>query len=199
MESLFAGLPMPLRIKPARPMTDEELMRFCEQHDELAVEREPNGDLTVMTPAGSGSSFRNSELCGELRNWAQADDRGIVFESSAGFTLPDGSVRAADAAWLSRGKWNALTPEQRESYAPVCPEFIVELRSKTDTLGTLQQKMDQWIANGAELGWLIDPFEKTVHIYRPGNTPKLLDHISQVAGEGPVAGFILPLDRIFTR
>src|SRR6187402_669698 len=199
MESLFAGLPMPLRIKPARPMTDEELMRFCEQHDELAVEREPNGDLTVMTPAGSGSSFRNSELCGELSNWAQEDGRGLVFESSAGFTLPDGSVRAADAAWLSLRRWNALTPEQKESYAPACPEFIVELRSKTDSLSALQQKMEQWIANGAELGWLIDPFEKAIHLYRPGRTPEILDKISLVSGEGPVAGFVLPLDRIFAR
>ncbi|ADV81215.1 Uma2 family endonuclease [Terriglobus saanensis] len=199
MESLFAGLPMPLRIKPARPMTDEELMRFCEQHDELAVEREPNGDLIFMTPTGLEGSNRNIALSRALDEWAEEDGRGLAFDSSAGVTLPDLSVRSADAAWISHRKLNALSLDDRKRFAHVCPEFVVELRSETDSLSVLQQKMEQWIANGAELGWLIDPFEKAIHLYRPGYPPEILKEISQVSGEGPVAGFIMPLDRIFTR
>lgn len=198
MESTFAGLPLPLRIRTARPMTDDELMRFSADHKgEIDIEREPNGELSFMTPAGIETSRRNSALARHLDQWAEEDGRGIVIESNGGVTLPDGSMRAPDAAWISNRRYDALSPEARERYAAVVPEFVVELVSPSDRLPIVQAKMSEWMKNGVELGWIIDPFEKTVHIYRQGSEPETLTHISQVTGEGSVAGFVLPLDRIF--
>ena len=198
MEFALTGLPLPLRFRCAVPMTDDELLLFCAKNDFLAIERDANGDILVMTPSGTETSGSNSEINLELGLWNRRAGHGKVFDSNGGFTLPDGSMRAPDAAWLSIEKWNALTPKDRKRFAPVCPQFVIELRSPTDSLRELQAKMEMWIRNGAELAWLIDPVEKAVTIYRPGQQPERLDTLSQVSGEGPVAGFVLPLDRIFT-
>ena len=198
MEFALTGLSLPLRIRPAVPMTDDELMAFCAKNDFYAIEREPDGELLVMTPAGSGTGRRNTSIIRHLDEWAENDGRGIAFDSNTGFTLPDGSMRSPDAAWLPQATWDALSPQDRARFAPVCPQFVIELRSPSDSLAELQAKMEMWIRNGALLAWLIDPQEKAVTIYRPGQKPERLDTISQVSGEGPVAGFVLPLDRVFT-
>ncbi len=130
--------------------------------------------------------------------WNRREGRGIVTESNGGFTLPDGSVRAPDAAWIAAARFNAIPAEKCKRFARITPDFVIELRSLTGSRPDLEQKMEMWMRNGVTLAWLIDPEERTGTIYRPGQAPEKLDSISHVSGEGPVAGFVLPLDRIFT-
>jgi Uma2 family endonuclease len=151
----------------------------------------------VMTPAGSKTSIMNSRITRLLDEWAEADGRGIAFDSNGGFSLPDGSMRAADAAWVTRSRWDALTDAEQSRYAPLCPDFIIELRSPSDRLPELEKKMEQWIANGVQLGWLIDPENKTVTIYRSGEQPEFLAHPTSIQGSGIVAGFELVMARIW--
>ena len=187
----------PVRIRFDRPMTDDELMRFCAENDDLRVERDANGELIVMSPAGGGSSSRNARLSRQLGNWAEETGAGNTFDSSSGFRLPDGSMRSPDAALIAWPRWNALTEKQQEEFPPICPEFVIELRSPSDRLTPLQEKMRLWIANGAELAWLVDPSRKVVEIYRPGREAEVVEGGSVVEGEGPVVGFVLELGRIW--
>lgn len=178
-------------------MTDEELLAFCAAHEPARVERQANGELILMSPTFSEGGGIEGEVGGELYVWARADRRGKYFGSSAGFTLPDTSVRAADAAWVSWTQWNALTAEQRNSFAPICPEFVIEVRSASDRLATLREKMEMWTANGAELAWLIDPERRVVEVYRPGEGAEVFEDPSSVRGSGPVAGFELVMGRVW--
>jgi len=188
---------LPIRISQDRPITDEELMRLSAENEMLRLERDANGELIVMSATWTEGAGRESDVGTELAIWARADGRGRYYGSNAGFTLPDTSVRAADAHWVSWARWNALTPEQRRGFARICPEFVIEVRSETDRLRPLQKKMEMWIANGAEAGWLIDPIEKAVTIYRPGEQPEHLAHPTSVQGTGPIAGFELVMSRIW--
>jgi len=197
MSSSLAELPLPLRVRTMAPLTDDELLRFCAAHDELRIERDANGELIVMSPAGSESGGKNSDITTDLTIWARGDGRGKVFDSSAGFVLSDGSIRAADAAWIAYPRWNALTKKEQRGYAPICPDFIIELRSPSDVLAELEAKMEMWIANGVQLGWLIDPSRRAVGIYRPGQPTRLLENPETVHGEGPVDGLALPLAEIW--
>ena len=151
----------------------------------------------MMSLAGMGTGRRNSRVSRLLDTWAELDDRGDAYDSSTGFKMPNGAIRSADASWLSHRKAQSVPVEHRESFAAVCPEFVIELRCPSDSLSQQQKKMQEWIQNGAELGWLVDPQRRAVTIYRPGHEPEYLDNISQITGEGPVEGFVLPLDRIF--
>ena len=187
----------PVRLRFARPMTDEELMRFCAENEPMRVEREANGELIVMSPNGSEGGGIETDVATELNIWARGDGRGKVFGSNAGFTLPDGSVRAADAHWVSWPRWNALSEADRKRFAPLCPEFVIEIRSASDRLPELQDKMRMWMSNGAELAWLIDPSRKAVEVYRPGRAAEVLEGGSAVEGDGPVAGFVLELGRVW--
>ena len=188
---------LPIRLIPERPLSDEELMRFCAANETLRVEREPNGEILVMTPAGFGTGKINGRITRCLVEWADADGRGAVTDSNGGYTLPDGSMRAPDAAWVRNDRWQALSEEDQSRFAPICPDFVIELRSPSDRLPDLQAKMEQWIANGAEVAWLIDPIEKAVTIYRPGDEPAVLTHPTSVQGTGPIAGFELVMSRIW--
>ncbi len=178
-------------------MTDDELMRFCAANDALRVERDANGEILVMTPAGSRTSKMNLRIGRLLDEWAEADGRGVAFDSNGGFTLPDGSMRAADAAWIALPRWNALSDTDQSRFAPICPDFVIELRSPSDSLPELQQKMEQWIINGAQLAWLIDPIEQEVSVYRPGHNPEVHRHPTSIQGEGVMAGFELVMARIW--
>jgi Uma2 family endonuclease len=193
----FSEDAMPVRISFERPLSDEALMRFSAANEWLRVERDVNGELIVMSPVGSEGSATELDVAVELALWARRDVRGKAFGSTAGFTMPDTSVRAADAAWVSFLRWNALTREEQQGYAPICPEFVIEVRSKSDRLKILQAKMEMWIANGAEVAWLIDPQRKVVEIYRPGDSPEVLHEPSSVQGTGPVAGFELVMARVW--
>ena len=198
MEFSIAAIDLPIRIRPQRQMSDEELLRFCAANELLRIEREPNGELSVMSPSGTGTGLSNAYLTYQLVKWADEDGRGTAFDSNTGFTLSDGSVRSPDASWTTWAKWNSLSEEQQKGYAPLCPEFIVELRSPSDPLPALQDKMTHWLRNGAELAWLIDPERQTVEVYRPGaETPDVLPGVTAVYGEGPVAGFVLEMSRIW--
>jgi len=188
---------LPLRLRYEHPVTDEELLRFCAANELLRVERDANGDIIVMTPTFFENGGVEGDVFGELRNWALEDGRGKAYGPSTGMTLPDGSMRAPDASWVSWQRVNALTPEQRKSFAPVCPEFVIEVRSEKDRLKPLQEKMQTWLANGVELAWLVDPSRKAVEIYRPGREVEVVEGGSAVEGEGPVAGFVLELGRIW--
>lgn len=197
MPFALSNLELPVRLRFERPMTDEELMRFCAENEPMRVEREANGELIVMSPSGSEGGGIETDVATELNIWARRDGRGKVFGSNAGFHLPDGSVRAADAHWVSWQKWNALSEADRKRFAPLCPEFVIEIRSASDRLPELQAKMGMWLANGAELAWLIDPSRKAVEVYRPGREVEVLEGGSAVEGDGPVAGFVLELGRIW--
>ncbi len=190
-------LQLPVRLRTGRPMTDYELMRFSRVNEPLRIEQEGNGDLVIMSPTGLEGSGANAELTADLMIWARGDGRGKVFDSNAGFRLPDGSVRAPDGAWVSWGRWNALTREQQKRFAPLCPEFVIELRSENDGLRDLRAKMDMWLSQGAELAWLIDPERKVVEIYRPGRKTELIEGASAIYGDGPLGGFVLELGRIW--
>lgn len=187
---LFLG---PLRDK----MTDDEFFEFCQANRNLRIERTSEGDLIVMSPAGGRSGNRNIKLSARLANWAEADGTGEAFDSSTGFILPNGAERAPDAAWVSKTRWDRLTAQEQEGFPPLCPDFVVELRSPSDDLKRLQAKMEEYLANGAQLGWLIDPLEKTVHIYRPGEAVRRLDDPESVSGEPVLRGFVLRLGQVW--
>lgn len=191
------SLHFPVVLRPCRPLTDDELLEFCAANDSLRIERTPAGELIVMTPAGGKTSNREGYLSRELDLWTERDGRGIAFNANGGFSLPDGSVRAGDAAWLSLEKWNSLTPAQRDRFVPFCPEFVVELRSPSDSIRDLESKMADWIANGVQLAWLIDPERKLALIYRPGREPETLLQPEAVCGEGLVDGFVLKMQRFW--
>ncbi len=188
---------LPIRISQDRPVTDEELMRLSAENEPMRFERDANGEVIVMTPTGTGGGRIESRVYLELGIWARADGRGEAAGSNTGFKLPDSSVRAADAAWMSLSRWDALDAEELKRFARACPEFVIEVRSESDRLAPLQEKMKMWIANGAEVAWLIDPIEKAVTIYRPGGQPEHLTHPTSVQGTGPIAGFELVMSRIW--
>jgi Uma2 family endonuclease len=163
----------------------------------MRFERDANGELIVMSPTGTGGGRIESRVYLALGNWAVADGRGEAYGPTTGFKLPDNSVRAADAAWMSSLRWDALDAEELKRFARACPEFVIEIRSESDRLAPLQEKMQMWIDNGAEVAWLIDPIEKAVTIYRPGDEPEHLAHPTSVQGTGPIARFELVMARIW--
>ncbi len=188
---------LPIRLRFDNPVTNEDLLRFCAENESLRVERTANGELIVMSPTWSNTSNKNGYISYHLFKWAEETNSGMAFESNGGFTLPDSSVLSADAAWISWETWNALSSERQAGYARVCPQFLIELRSSSDRLVDVREKMRLWIANGAELAWLIDPSRKVVEIYRPGQAVEVQEGHTAVYGKGPVGGFVLELARIW--
>ena len=187
----------PVRLRFERPVTDEELMQFCAANEMVRVERDANGELILMSPTGTGTGRTNSELNLQLALWARETNSGATFDSNAGFTLPDGSMRSPDAAWIAWPQWNALSKEEQEGFAPICPEFVIELRSPSDGLAELQAKMRLWVANGAQVAWLVDPSRTVVEVYRGGREVEVVEGGSVVEGDGVVAGFVLELGRVW--
>ncbi|HEX4154758.1 MAG TPA: Uma2 family endonuclease [Acidobacteriaceae bacterium] len=198
MPLTLEAVEFPITIRPAHPVSDEELLRFGAANKGLRFEREKTGELVIMTPTGNRTGMKNMHISRALGNWTDEDGRGYAFDSSTGFSLPDGSMRSPDAAWVQRSRWDGLTEEQQDGFSPVCPEFVIELRSRSDNLDDLRAKMGDWIANGAELAWLVDPERKAVEVYRPGRAPEIQEGHSAVYGEGPVGGFVLELARIWS-
>ena len=150
-----------------------------------------------MPPTGSWTGHRNTKLTQRLANWADKDGTGIVFDSSTLFKLPNGAKRSPDASWIRRERYDQLTEEEKEGFSPICPDFVIELRSRTDRLTTLQEKMAEYIENGAQLGWLIDPINKRVFIYRPEQPIECLDQPESLSGESVLIGFTLNLREIW--
>ena len=197
MNFSLAELALPVRLRPEVPLTDDELLRFCAANDDLRIERNKDGELIVMTPAGGETGDKNSDIIADLKIWTRQDGRGRSFDSNTGFTLPDGSMRSPDAAWIELSRWNRLSREDRQRFVPLAPDFVIELRSPSDSIAELKAKMEQWIANGAQLAWLIDPLEQEVSVYRPGESPEVHHHPTTVQGDGLVAGFELVMTRIW--
>jgi Uma2 family endonuclease len=183
-------------VQPQRRLSDADFERFCAQYPELRIEMTKEGDMIIMMPVVSEGGGRNFILSGRFFNWVESDDTGVGFDSSTGFTLPNGAKRSPDVSWIRRERWEALSEQQKNEFAPICPDFVVELRSKSDRLVTLKAKLEEYLANGAQLGWLIDPLEKKVYIYRPAAPVEVLDNPAQISGEPFLKGFSLKLSGI---
>jgi Uma2 family endonuclease len=151
----------------------------------------------VMPPAGSRTGHRNSNLTQQLGTWAKKDNTGMAFDSSAGFTLPNEAVLSPDVSWVRRERWDALKEDEQEGFAPLCPDFVIELRSHWNTLKAQQQKMQEYLDNGTQLGWLIDPGERRVYIYRPGEQVEVLTDLAMVSAEPVLKGFVLHLAELW--
>lgn len=200
MTTLFIqpqSVPLKVNLPSIKSMSVEQFYEFCQANRDLRIERTASGDVIVMPPAFSDTGNRNFKIAVQLGNWAEQDGTGETFDSSAGFTLPNGAIRSPDASWIKLERWNALTEEQKASFAPICPDFVIELRSKSDTLSSLQNKMQEYIANGASIGWLIDRKNRKVYIYRPNQEPEILDNPETVSGDLELPGFVLPMVKIW--
>ena len=182
---------------PGREMSEEQYLAFCRINSDLRVERTAEGEIVIMPPAGGEGAYRSGKAFGQLDQWAEADGRGKAFDSSVEFLLPDGSALSPDASWVSNESLRRLSWEQRREFLRLSPEFLIEVMSPSDRLKTAKEKMEQWIANGAQLGWLIDGDHETVSVYRKGRPVKTHRHIQELAGEGPVKGFVLKLGSIW--
>lgn len=178
-------------------LSDDELFELCACNPELRIERTAKGDLVVMTPAGGATGHRNLEITSALAAWARKDETGVGFDSSTGFVLPSGAMRAPDAAWVLRSRLEPLTSEEKEKFLPLCPDFVVELRSPSDDLPALQEKMEEYRENGARLGWLVDPRERSVYVYRPGQKVEVLRDPGEVFGDPELPGFVLDLEPVW--
>ena len=191
-------LPLVLRLAPVIDMSEQQFFAFCQLNRDLRIERTCQGDLVIMPPTGSETGNINFKLTGAFCTWVDADGTGIGFDSSAGFTLPNGAKRSPDVAWVTRARWEALSQQQREEFAPLCPDFVLELRSPSDALAYVQAKMREYLDNGAQLGWLIDPIEKKVYIYRPQAAVECLDNPQTVSGDPVLPGFVLDVRKLWS-
>jgi Uma2 family endonuclease len=186
-----------IHVSMRRRVTGSEYSAFCAANRDLRIERSAEGDLVIMPPAPSQTGNQNAELSAQLHIWANRNGTGVAFDSSAGFDLPDGSNRSPDASWILKSRIEALRPEQREAYMEICPDFVVELRSSSDRLRDVQTKMEEYLACGAQLGWLIDPMERKVWVYRPNSEVEILEEPSTVTVGSLMPGFVLELDPIW--
>ncbi|HEY9876941.1 MAG TPA: Uma2 family endonuclease [Leptolyngbyaceae cyanobacterium] len=189
--------PLTVNFPAIASMTQAQFYDFCQANRDLRIERTATGEVVIMPPAFSDTGNRNLKIAQQLANWADEDGTGETFDSSAGFTLPNGATRSPDAAWIKLERWNALTDEQKASFAPICPDFVVELRSASDTLASLQAKMQEYVENGVVLGWLIDRKNRTIYVYRPGKAPVILENPETVSGDPELPKFCLRMAKIW--
>lgn len=189
--------PLVLRLRPVIELTRDRLLELSSLNKDLQLELTAKGELVVMPPEGTETGGRNQELAGQLWIWTKQDGTGVAFGSSTGFTLPNGAVRSPDASWVKRSRIEALTDEQFRKYAPLCPDFVIELRSPSDSLRVTQDKMREYVENGAKLGWLIDPDRRVVHVYRPDAPVQILENPVSVSGDPTLPGFALDLREVW--
>ncbi len=189
--------PIVLHTNPVLKMGEEQFFEFCRLNRDLRIERTAEGDLEVMPPTGGETGSRNAMLVHLLIAWTLQNGTGVAFDSSTGFRLPNGATRSPDAAWVKRERLVDLTAEQKQKFLPLCPDFVIELRSPTDSLTLLQDKMREYVENGVRLGWLIDPSERRVHVYRPGSEVERLEGASSLSGEPELSGFALDLRKLW--
>jgi Uma2 family endonuclease len=179
-------------------VTQEQFLALAAVNRDLKLERTAQGELIVNPPTGWETGAYNWSISGELYLWwRNSGERGLAFDSSTGFILPNGATRSADASWVSQEHWQALTPEQKATFANICPDFVVELRSSSDRIESLQGKMREYIDNGALLGWLLDPQQRQAEIYRPGLEVEVLENPTKLSGEEMLPGFVLDLRRVW--
>lgn len=193
----LSSLAAPVLIRPAVPLTDEELIRFSEVNKPYRFERNKYGEIVMMTPVGGIGGTHEGWVFSSLINWNETAQTGIAFGPNTGFNLPDGSCLSPDAAWVSLARWNALTPAEQASFPPLCPEFVIEVRSRSDSRRMVEEKMQLWLDNGAQLAWLVDPIDANVTIYIPGEAARKLERPESVEAGDPVAGFVLRAERLW--
>lgn len=191
------SIPLTVNLPSIATMNHEQFYEFCQANQDLRIERTATGEVIIMPPAFSDTGNRNFNLAVQLGSWAEQDGTGVGFDSSTGFTLPNGATRSPDASWIKCDRWNALTEEQKASFAPICPDFVIELRSSSDTLTGLQAKMQEYIDNGTLLGFLIDRKNRTVHLYRPNQRPEILNDPASVSADSELPGFVLQMAKIW--
>lgn len=183
-----------LKMPATAPLTSDQFYDLCRANPDWKLERTAQGDLVVMAPTGGETGFRNADLLIRLGIWNEQTQLGLVFGSSTGFHLPNGSDRSPDVAWGQQARWDALTPQQREQFPPLAPGFVIKLMSPTDNLADAQAKMQEYLDNGVQLGWLFNRKAKQVEIYRAGQAKAVLQQPDQLSGEPTLPGFTLKLD-----
>lgn len=191
------NLPIVLRLSPVIDMTEDEFLAFCEQNHEARIERTAEGELEIMPPAGMYTGSKELDIAAQLRYWARRDGSGTAFGPSAGFTLPNGAVRSPDASWITKSRLAELTIEDKRRFGHICPDFVIELRSRSDRLSVLRAKMDEYIQNGARLGWLIDPLGRRVYVYRLNSEVQILENPETVSADPELPGFTLELEDVW--
>jgi Uma2 family endonuclease len=186
-----------LHLRPVIELTDDQLYELCQINQELWIERTAEGDLVIMPPEGGETNNRTITLVTSLTQWAGQDGTGVTFGSSGGFMLPNGAMRAPDAAWVLRSRLASLTSEQKQKFLPLCPDFVAEIRSPSDRLSTVQAKMQEYLDNGARLGWLFDPSNRVVYVYQPNQPVERLENPATISGDPVLPGFVLDLQLIW--
>ncbi|MGY2793418.1 Uma2 family endonuclease [Thermostichus sp. MS-CIW-37] len=187
-----------LNLSPLITLSRADFIRLCAANPELKLERTAQGELVIMSPTGGETGNLNFEIAGEVYVWNRQSGRGKSFDSSTGFSLPSGSDRSPDLAWIPIEKWEALDPSVRQGFLPLCPDFVVEILSPTDSWIQTQAKMQEYMDNGCRLGWLLDPKAKRVMIYRQGQAPQLVEDPETLSGEDVLPGFTLPIRKIWS-
>ena len=182
---------------PSLRLGEDQFFDFCQANRELRIERTAEGDCEIMAPTGGATGWRNSRLVTQLTIWADLDGSGVVFDSSTGFVLPNGAIRSPDASWVKKSRLEVLTSKQKKQFLPLCPDFVIELRSPSDSTNDLQDKMQEYIGNGVRLGWLIDPETQRVYVYQANQPALKLDSPLSVTADQVVTGFKLELAKIW--
>ena len=197
-DKVEAGIaPFMVKLDPVIKLTEGQFAEFCAMNDDLRIELTAEGLIEIMPPAFGITSSKNSIIAIQLGNWTLQDGNGVSFDSSGGFTLPNSAVRSPDASWVSNARYDLLSSEEKNSFTPLCPDFVVELRPSSDRLSVLQAKMDEYMANGAQLGWLLDPLQRQAHVYRPNAEPEILDNPNTISADPELPGFTLDLKPIW--
>lgn len=195
---LADGPPLTVQLEPVIHLTREEFFELSRINRDLRIERTATGELVVMPPTGGSTGSRNAELTFQLQGWARENGSGVAFDSSTAFVLANGAIRSPDASWVRKDRLAALSPREKDRLLPLCPDFVVELWSPSDSLKMLEGKMEEYRENGAELGFLIDPGQKTVQVFRPGREVEVLAAPERLSGEPVLTGFELDLGRIWS-
>ena len=189
--------PVVVHTRPALDMNEDQFFQFCQINRDLQIERTAEGDILIMAPEAGSSGRGGSKLSALFDQWAERDGTGQAFGASTGFHLPNGAVRSPDVAWVRNERIDALTDEQWHKFLPLCPDFVLELRSPSDSVSMLRQKMEEYRDNGAQLGWLLDPVGKRIYVYRPGTAVEILDNPATISGGPPLRDFVLDVPQIW--
>lgn len=195
----LSSLSAPVLLRPAIALTDEELMRFSETNKPYRFERNKQGEIVMMSPVGGVGGTHEAYVGWSLYQWNESTGSGVAFMANTGFNLPDGSCLSPDAAWLSLDRWNALTAKEQAGFPPSCPDFLIEVRSQSDSRRILEEKMQLWLDNGAQLAWLVDPVDASVAIYSPNAAPLTISRPDAISATHPVAGFTLNTARLWPK
>ncbi len=182
-----------VNLNPIIQLTDNQFYQLCRENPEVKFERNTKGEILIMSPTGGETGKRNVEVAADFVFWNRQTKLGVCFDSSTCFKLPNGANRSPDVAWIKRERWEALSAEEREKFPPLCPDFVIELRSRTDSLTSLRDKMREYLASGLRLGWLINPQQQQVEIYRLNSDGEIINLPAILSGEDVLPGFVLNL------